>query len=503
MGTYVTAVGFVRPTLQELVARFEAVFRGTFGETLDTDPTGPTGQLIALLAKAFADAWDSDQEVYASHDPANASGSALDVVCSLTNVNRIAAAAARVEVACYVAPADLGLVLGSGKQVKRTRGGLVFSLLAPLTVQTSACRDLYLVLPDAPTVGTEVSLVTTFGTFAVAVPAVGDPITGTYALLAAAIEASAWAGSALTWTAGNAPAGAMFAEPCLRLLLPSANFGATVSAPWEAALCGSAGMFEAIEVGPQATAVGEVTEIVTSEAGWASARNLTEAIVGRFAEYDEELRLRRAKSFRAGYATELAIQQALLNRVAGITAASVTSNRTMVVDGDGRPAKSFEVIVLGGLDQEVGQVVWDTMPAGIEAYADTTPGAGGVAVTVTDSQGTAQVVKFGRPVTRYLHLRIMYALYSEESFPANGDALLREAILEWAAVEYTLGQDIIPQRALAPVYTVPGIGQATPQVALTAGEDEPPTWSSAPIAVGGRVYAQLLAKNLSLEVVSA
>lgn len=501
MGSYVTETGFVRPTLQEIKLRLQERFRAVFGDTIDTDESGPTGQLIGLLSKALADAWDSDQEVYASHDPNAASGLALDVVCGLTGVSRIQSAPSQCLVACYAAQDNLGLILGPGKQVRRTRGGLVFSLRSNLTVQTSACRDLYLTLPTVPTPGTTVTVVTTFGSFTVTVPSTANPTLSTYQLLAAAINASAWEGTAAAWASGEAPDGAQFVDPCLRLLSPEEDFGFVDSAPWEVALCGSVGWFDCVEDGPNTVLTGEINQISTPEAGWSLCYNLTPAIEGRLTETDEELRIRRAQSFRVGYATEAAIQQALLNRVDGIVSAVVVSNRTMGTDGDGRPPKSFEAIVQGGLAQEIGEVIWDTMPAGIEAYADTTPGGGGVAVNVTDSQGNAQVVKFSRPVTRYLHAQVVCSLYAEEAFPSDGEARLRSAILEWALTEFTLGQDVIPQRLYAPIYTVPGIGSVTVQVAVTPGEDDVPgTWTSAPIAVGGRVIVSLLSKNLDIQV---
>lgn len=500
MGTYVTTDGFNRPTLQEIKLRMQERFRAVFGDTIDTDESGPTGQLVGLLSKALADAWDSAQEVYASHDPNMASGLALDVVCGLTGIMRIQAAPSQCLVACYAAQDNLGLVLGSGKQVKRARGGLVFSLRDPLTIQTSACRDLYLVLPTEPTPGTTVTIVTTFGTFSVMVPATANPTLSTYQLLASAIAASSWEGDSVAWDDGGAPAGAQFTDSCLRLVSPEEDFGFADATPWSAALCGSVGWFDCDEDGANSALAGEISQVATPETGWELCYNLTTAILGRLVETNEELRIRRAQSFRAGYATETAIQQALLNRVSGIVSALVVSNRTMGTDGDGRPPKSFEAIVQGGLDQVIGQVIWDTMPAGIESYADTTPGGGGVAVNVTDSQGATQVVKFSRPVSKYLHLKLFYKLYSEEAFPADGETRLRDAILAWSLSEFTLGQDVIPQRFYTPIYTVPGIGPVIVQVALTDGEDAAPSsWSTDPIVVGGRVIVSLLSKNLSIQ----
>ena len=502
MGVNVTDNGFVRPTLQELKTRFTERFRAVFGDTIDNDETGPTGQLIGLLADLFDDAWSCDQEVYASHNPNAASGLALDVVCDLTGIKRIAAAASQVLVACYAAEANLPLLISSGRQVKRTRGALPFSLRSDLTVQTSACRDIYLTLDPVPTPGESVTLVTSFGTFAVTAPPTSDVALGVYQLLAAAINASAWGGTAAYWADSGAPAAARFKSACLRLVSPDADFAVVDTAAWTVELCGSVGWFDCLEQGPNTVDAGEITKIVTPESGWDACYNLTEEVTGRFAETDEQLRIRRAQSFRVGFATENAIRQALLNRVEGIVSALVVSNRTMQTDLDGRPPKSFEAIVQGGQDGDIAQTIWDTMPAGIECYADTSPGGGGIAVELPDSQGYTQVVKFSRPLTKYLHLKVQFSLYDEEAFPADGTSQLRAAILAWAVTEFTLGQDVIPPRFFTPIYSIPGISTVTVLVGLTDGEDDSPTFGTGLIAVGGRVIVSLLSKNLELQQVA-
>jgi hypothetical protein len=74
--------------------------------------------------------------------------------------------------------------------------------------------------------------------------------------------------------------------------------------------------------------------------------------------------------------------------------AFVIENETDVTDGFGRPPHSFEVIVVGGDDQEIGQTIFDTKPIGINTYR--VPGADGRTVQVTDSQGTVHDINFSR-----------------------------------------------------------------------------------------------------------
>lgn len=69
-----------------------------------------------------------------------------------------------------------------------------------------------------------------------------------------------------------------------------------------------------------------------------------------------------------------------------------TTGVTITVDF-GRPPKSFEIVVEGGLDQEIAQKIYDTQPAGIQSYSNPTAITTGSAVfgsnilTVTSTQG--------------------------------------------------------------------------------------------------------------------
>ena len=63
------------------------------------------------------------------------------------------------------------------------------------------------------TPGDTVNLVTSFGTFSVVAPSTSNVKLGTYQLLAAAVNASAWAGQASYWATGSAPAGACVFQP--------------------------------------------------------------------------------------------------------------------------------------------------------------------------------------------------------------------------------------------------------------------------------------------------
>ena len=483
MGTYVTDAGFVKPTLLENVEDFGDALKGAMGDSLDVGETTPAGLLVGTTAKTISDAQDVDQELYTCADPGAATGVALDRLCALLGISRIAAAAARCEVVCYTNGANDGLIIDSGRQVRRVRGGLVFSLPAAFTISLASCREVYLTLSSVA-IGDTVTLNTSVGV--VSVTATTTSVGDMYNAIRDAFNAAqgiVFASRKTVLTQGN-----LLNQDCLVLTSPTVAFGYTPTT-WTIGLIGTAALMVATTTGVQTVAPGEISEIVTPQANWLYALNLVTGISGRAVERDEELRLRRERSFREGYATEDAIRQALLDRVVGITTAIVVSNRTMAVDAEGRPPKSFEAVVEGGSDDEVAAVIWQTQPAGIESYAPTPPAPTGGYATV-DSQGRTQYVKFSRPEAVLFDVRVVYSLYDEELFP--GPAALADTLVSWAVTEYVLGKDVIIGRIAAAVYTVPGLESVNVEVKWHGS----PTWAYAKLPVSARQRASLLAANI-------
>lgn len=117
---------------------------------------------------------------------------------------------------------------------------------------------------------------------------------------------------------------------------------------------------------------GTLTVIDTPVSGWASVTNALDAVLGQDGETDAELRVRRAALLvSTGKATVDAIHAALI-KTTGVLDALVLENLTSATDANGLPPKSFECVVDGGTANAIAQTVWDSKPAGISAYGQTT-----------------------------------------------------------------------------------------------------------------------------------
>ena len=156
------------------------------------------------------------------------------------------------------------------------------------------------------------------------------------------------------------------------------------------------------------------------------------------------------------------------------TVSGGASQATAVIKG-GRVPKSFEAVVQGGTDADVANKIWTTKPAGIQTFGNT-------AFTITDSQGEFQVINFSRPTPIYIWVTVALTLYAEEVFPPNGQDLVAAAINTYGST-LGIGIDVLLQRVLAQIFSVPGIASGVMQIASTNEPGDTPLFGTADIVI--------------------
>lgn len=478
MGIYVTETGFQKPTLAELVTYYEESYQGLFGADIDLDPLGPFGQLVAFHAKRDADLFDGMEEIYTARNPSQATGTSLDYICTETGVSRLGATATLVnDTLCY---GDEGTTILTGKQVRAEFSDTLFSATSNIVISATACNDIQL-SPDDITSGTVISFLLDGETITYTVES-GDTLELVLLELAQAVQASSFPGE-VTIPDGN---------EFLRLFYLTTTFAVTSLSQISVETVATAGSFLADEAEELAIPANTLNLIATPVTGWDSVNNPLAGTTGSAIETDEELRIRREANFLVGKSTEEAIRQNILQNVEGVTTCQVTSNRTSTTDSEGRPPKSFEAVIEGGLDSDIGNEIWLSMPAGIEPY-------GLDSVTVVDSTGRDQVIGFSRPTPKYIFVKVYRDKYDEETYPVDGDNQIKEAIVAWSETEYSMSTDVIYQRISIPIYEVPGISTIEIEVAATDAPEDTPTYDSANISILGRELATFATDRITVE----
>ena len=478
MGTYVTPTGFKRKTLQEVRQELETAFKQVFGPAFETAVDSPNGVLISQLALAQSNLWELALEVFVSRDPNEAAGVALDWIAALNGLSRKQATACKVQAMLYSSAETITVPAGS--VANRERGALPFNLSEDVFIDRNACTSL-LVLDDGSQKSTQYVFHFTFGDVTINNSTSSENLN----VLQTAIIA---AGGSATFPTGTVAGGLLVTHS-------GGVVGITGALPDDFEfLAMEPGNFIATEKGYQTCEIGELNQVVSPVNGWERVYNFKAGVPGSNVETDNELRVRRAAAARAIHArgTDAAIAAHLLEDVAGVTAASVVSNRTMQNDADGRPPKSFEALVVGGTDQDVAQNIWRNQPSGIQSHGNTS-------VEISDGEGMGQIVSFSRPQAKYLWVKIEWQRYSEEIAPTDDE--IKAALLQWAEKEYKMGVDVISTRILQGLYSgTTGIGNALANVAITDSPTDTPVWQGviAQIPISPSNYAVLAASRITI-----
>ena len=221
-----------------------------------------------------------------------------------------------------------------------------------------------------------------------------------------------------------------------------------------------------------------VTKMVTSSS--VITTNPIAYTLGRAKESDEVYRLRiQTTQNTAGKATVEAIQDDT-SLVSGVLIAKVIDNDLSTVDAEGRSPHSFETIVQGGLDADIGKAVLTAKPAGIESVGNT-------AIATTDKYGNAKTVYITRPTSINLAFQIEYTKHGETTFPADGEDLIKQAVKDYTDA-LILGQDITPISYYGHIITAVGaLAALTVSVQQIAAQGDAPvggSWQTTVLAIG-------------------
>ena len=238
--------------------------------------------------------------------------------------------------------------------------------------------------------------------------------------------------------------------------------------------------------------IGDIVTIITSISGWESVYNDVAANVGRNDETDEELRLRWVQSvYKKASAMLQAIVANVYENVTGVTACSGYENESDIVDSDGRPPHSIEIVVSGGDDNKIAQEIYNYKAGGISTF-------GSVSETVNDFQGIPHIINFNRPIPVKIWIKAVITKNEEEVWGDNTLNEVAEQILADGET-YTVGKDVIVQRFLQNIYkNTTGIGKI--DLKATTGET-PGTYSEDNIVIAAREVAAFDASRIEVSLV--
>ncbi len=403
--------------------------------------------------------------------PHTASGASLDNSAALAGITPIAAEKTTVVCTCYGTD---GTQIPYGAQISSsTDSNIIFQ-----------CVDANAVISaqQACDVGITLASVTVGATYSATVDGV------TYSHVATSTDTIATVLTAIGSQITAIPASVE--NDVLRITESNQEntFSVAISNNMTFNTIGSPVTFECTTEGAITPAIGDLTDIVTTYAGWDAVSNNVPANTGRLAESDTALRQRwNASLYTRSVGMTDSIASALMT-LNGVTSAYVYENDQDTTDADGRPPHSIEAVVNGGETDEIGLAIWQKKAAGIDTY-------GSQSVSVNDSQGFPHTINFNRPLVVPIYLNISVTEYPEEALPPNAQAMITEAVLNYGNT-LTVGNDVILQRFMGAIYqNVAGIGYIT-VTASTNGS----TYSSNNISIDARHVATFDATRIQVSI---
>jgi uncharacterized phage protein gp47/JayE len=414
-----TSLGFNKKQLTDLKTELEQAFRDAFGAGIKTTPDTQFGKIIGIVSDRYDEIWSLAEAIYDAQYPNSASGVALARVGELTGVSPNPATKSTVVV--YLTGTDTTLI-PLGSIVATQDAGDQFETLADITLSGS----------NLPVAG-----ITRSGSTVSANIVGHGKVVGEWIFINNAVETE--------YNGLHQVTVVVDVDNLEYQISTTPSTPATGTIDMDPATSGNA---EAVNSGPVQALAGTLNQIVTPTPGWTRVENAADATKGTDAETDAAFRTRRLAALKgSGSATLEAIRGAMLS-LTGVTQAIVFENVTDFVDGNGRPAHSFEALVQGGVDQDILDELFAKRSAGIETFG-TTSG------TVTDSQGNNHTLNFSRPSSVNIWLEL--DLTVDANYPADGDTQVQTRVLAFGAA-LEIGEDVIVFPSLISSFSdVPGI----------------------------------------------
>ena len=158
------------------------------------------------------------------------------------------------------------------------------------------------------------------------------------------------------------------------------------------------------------TDAGTITIVTNPKTGITSVSNAASFEGGRNTETDDEFRARYYVStdFAGGVNLD-AIIAAIYENVEAVIAVTGEENDTDETNASGLPPHSIELVVYGGLDEEIAKSNHRRKGAGIQTY-------GNVTVPVVDAAGNIKNICFSRPAPVNVWVKV-FNLQTDNTFP--------------------------------------------------------------------------------------
>lgn len=421
------------------------------GDEVETHANSTLGRMIGLISPSEATIWEQLQQVNDSFNPNTATGIALDNIVSLSGIQRRTAAPSRAQV---VIEGSIGTLLNSGVTISSSITGRLYSLVTPVQLIPDAASGIGFIINVAAANSVYTIRYSVDGIQWIDITVnsgAADTKTAIAKLLRDKVVSQA-GDSFKTYVEGQT--NFVVQKDPFQVLKFEVTPNITINKVQK--LCVASDM----QVGPYEQPAFSLDTIAVPIPGWDKVSNPVKATVGNFRETDEDLRerFRNSKFFQAANIIESLVDG--LRNVTGVTDVMIYENDTDATNELGVPPHSFLTLVLGGINTEVAESIWENKPTGIPSVGTTT-------VQITDSQGLQHPISFKRPTQKFV--KVVVNISNVDGLPGNAETTIRQNILDYARPGYLIGDDVIYSRFYTPVNAVGGHTVNSLTIGFTGG----------------------------------
>ncbi|AAY53129.1 MULTISPECIES: baseplate J/gp47 family protein [Listeria] len=147
-----------------------------------------------------------------------------------------------------------------------------------------------------------------------------------------------------------------------------------------------------------------------------------------------------------------------LNQVPGVRSVSVVENNSMTVDSSNNPAKSVHIYAFGGIEEEIGEAIFNSVAAGVQTV-------GNIAVKVKDLSDFEHVVYYDRATALQIYAGIDVIVNSK--FEESGENDIKQAVLNYIN-SLNMGESVIHSYIYPELYKIAGIKIASVKIGKSA-----------------------------------
>lgn len=234
---------------------------------------------------------------------------------------------------------------------------------------------------------------------------------------------------------------------------------------------------------------GTITTIKSAVNGWTSVTQTIDGTSGAVAETEEAFRNRRNRMVQKNFVSAPSLVQTRLLEL-GLEQATVVNNSGSTTLSDGTPAKHIHVVVgeVGTItDENIARTIMVTMGLGTQTYGSTS-------VTINDSQGIPQTIKFSKATAVPIYVTVDLTYLSAET---AGVTETIQAAIATDINAYLTGEDVYWSRLLEHITPYGKAKVSSIKVGRTASPATP--YVDEPI--GENEYASILLANIIINEV--